>query len=131
MRVILLLIMAFMTSCDYVRETSRPCREDKFFCNDPFQQKALLNTISDIKLLHVSRINYHRFRPPSGDFAREIARRGSRGIAILLRLNPESEIDVKIFRDTVREYLGTYNVDVCRPGGTLSSQCKSMISYYN
>lgn len=131
MRVILLLLLVLMTSCDYMRATSRPCREDKFFCNDPFQQKALLKTVSDSRLLRVTRINYRRFHPPSGDFAREIARRGPGGIAILHRLNVEDEIDVAIFRATVREYRRMYEIDVCRSSGAMSNLCKSMVSRYN
>ena len=135
MRVILPLILAFMPtlliSCDYVRATSRPCREDKFFCNEPLEQKALLTSISDSRLLRVSRINYRRFHPPSGDFAREIARRGSAGIAILQRLNAEDEIDVEIFRDTARAYRADYNIDVCHSNRAMVSICNSMISHYN
>ena len=103
-----------LMSCDYLQATSGPCREDEFFCQSPYKQKQLLNTLSNDKLLKVSRINYRLFHPPSQDFAREIARRGIAGIALLGTLNVQNEADVDMFRDAARAFRKTRNIDLCR-----------------
>ena len=128
---IFLFFLAFTTSCDYVRSTSGPCREDSFFCNDPDQQKVLLKALSDSRLLIVSRINYKRFHPPSQDFSKEIARRGPAGITILQKLSANDRIDMELFRDTARIYRAKYNMDVCRSDGVsmnLKAMCTSLAS---